>query len=121
MTEKEWADVVRTIELLWPTHKPWPLDARRRCFKLLSYVEQEVVFTALDRLKGTFPPSPASLQAEVSKVLAATYTSPQALPEPKRDTASVVRWHEANDAGMVWDGWSVWLSRRHAEKEKAKQ
>lgn len=94
-----------TLTLMWPDRTPWPRDAARRCYRLLADTEQDIVYTALERLKGDHPPSPSSLEAEVSKVLANVYQPAKALPEPATRPASVVGWLRKVGAASVREHW----------------
>ncbi len=85
MNEREWVEILGTIDLMWPDRKRWPDSAARRCYRLLAGVDEEVVHAALDRLKGPHPPSPALLEETVSVILAdRAYNRPvPELPEPR--------------------------------------
>lgn len=114
MNDREWVQVLATLDLMWPDRQRWLDDAARRCFRLLQTVQVSSVHEALERLKGPHPPSPALLESEVSKVEAARYTPVAELPAPTRK-GTVDRWLHKQDAKSVWEV----VLRRYAEREAA--
>ena len=112
MTPAEWVDILDLIGDLWPSRKPWPIKAADRCYRQLKLQKVETVRTAVERLVGERPPSPASLQVKVTEVAAveARYGN-QALPPSKNDPDVVDRAVRIRGKTRSWQEWLEETSR----------
>ncbi len=112
VTPAEWVDILDLIGDLWPSRKPWPDKAADRCYRQLKLQRVETVKTAVERLVGERPPSPASLQVKVTEVAAveARYGN-QALPPSKNDPTVVDRAVRIRGKTRTWSEWLEETSR----------
>ena len=111
MTPAEWVDILDLIHDLWPSRKPWPDKSSDRCYRQLKNQNAVTVRTAVERLVGDRPPSPASLQVKVSEVasLEAKYED-RALPGSYDPAVSLKR-SEQIRGGRSWADWLEETSR----------
>ncbi len=113
MTPAEWVDILDLIHDLWPSRKPWPDKSSDRCYRQLKTQNAETVRTAVERLVGERPPSPASLQVKVAEVAAseARYQDRvDALPGSYDPAVSLKR-SEQIRGGRSWADWLEETSR----------
>ena len=111
MTPAEWVDILDLIGDLWPSRKPWPIKSADRCYRQLKLQKVETVRTAVERLVGERPPSPASLQVKVTEVAAveARYGE-RALPGDVA-VAEALTHSEQIRGGKSWADWLEETSR----------
>lgn len=107
VTPDEWGDILDLIHDLWPSRKRWPDSAADRCYRQLKSQKVETVRSAVERLAGERPPSPASLQTKVAEVAAAEVRYQDrvdALPG-SYDPAVTLRRADEIRGGRSWGEW----------------
>ena len=70
MTRDEWNDIITELHTLWPDRIRWDAETIRRSYERLRRFDASTVWSAVFRLRGPHPPSPAALEAKVAEVAA---------------------------------------------------
>ena len=104
MTPTEWADTLDVIADLWPAAKKWPDKSADRCYRQLRGFNHSTVIEAVAKLRGEYPPSPASLEVKVAELAAAEarYADPHALPAGVGETEKALARAEQIRGGKSW-------------------
>ncbi len=111
MTPAEWVDILDLIGDLWPSRKPWPDKSADRCYRQLKLQKVETVRTAVERLVGERPPSPASLQVKVTEGAAVEARYGERVLPPSAYDPAVIEWAAEIRGGRSWQEWLEETSR----------
>ena len=111
MTPAEWVDILDLIGDLWPSRKRWPDKAADRCFRQLKLQRVETVRTAVERLVGERPPSPASLQVKVTEVAAVEARYGERVLPSDVDVSKALTHSEQIRGELSWQEWLEETSR----------
>ncbi len=106
MTPAEWGDTLDLIADLWPAAKRWPDKSADRCYRQLRGFNHSTITEAVHKLRGDYPPSPASLEVKVAELAAieARYADLPVLDAPDDRTKAIARAEKIRD-GKDWSGW----------------
>ena len=106
MTPTEWGDTLDLIADLWPAAKKWPDKSADRCYRQLRGFNHSTVIEAVAKLRGDYPPSPASLEVKVAELAAieARYADLTVLDVPD-DRAKAIARAEKIRGSKDWSGW----------------
>ena len=107
MTPSEWGDTLDLIADLWPAAKRWPDKSADRCYRQMRGFNHSTVVEAVAKLRGDYPPSPASLEVKVAELAAieARYSDDLPVLDASYDHTKSKRRAEKIRDGKDWTGW----------------
>ncbi len=107
MTPSEWGDTLDLIAMLWPAAKRWPIKSADRCYRQLRGFNHATILEAVHKLRGDYPPSPASLEVKVAELAAIEARYGDNLPalDDSHDYAKSKQRAEKIRDGKDWTDW----------------
>ncbi len=107
MTPTEWGETLDLIADLWPAASKWPDKSADRCYRQLRGFNHSTVTEAVAKLRGVYPPSPASLEVKVAELAAIEARYGDGLPvlDDSHDYAKSKQRAETIRDGKDWTGW----------------